>query len=59
MDLVAGTYGKKDWDKGPVITTPQSPVIASPEPASLFLLGSGVLALGAWRRRRNHSVSIS
>jgi hypothetical protein len=33
--------------------------VITPEPASLFLLGSGVLALGAWRRRANHSASIS
>jgi hypothetical protein len=35
------------------------PVVGAPEPASLFLLGSGVLALGAWRRRANRSASIS
>jgi hypothetical protein len=35
------------------------PVVATPEPASLFLLGSGVLAIGAWRRRVNHSAPIS
>ena len=34
-------------------------VVSAPEPASLLLLGSGVLALGAWRRRVNHSASIS
>jgi hypothetical protein len=31
------------------------PVVTAPEPASLFLLGSGILALGGWRRRPNHS----
>ena len=40
----------KDFSKDPV---------SAPEPASLFLLGSGVLALGAWRRRAKHSAPIS
>ena len=31
------------------------PVVTAPEPASLFLLGSGILALGGFRRRTNHS----
>jgi hypothetical protein len=31
------------------------PVVTAPEPASLLLLGSGILALGVWRRRPNHS----
>ena len=31
------------------------PVVTAPEPASLLLLGSGILALGGWRRRTNHS----
>jgi hypothetical protein len=35
------------------------PLVTAPEPASLFLLGSGVFALGAWRRRANHSAPIS
>ena len=30
-------------------------LVTAPEPASLFLLGSGILALGACRRRTNHS----
>ncbi len=46
---------KKEFGKNPVGDAP----IATPEPASLFLLGSGVLALGVWRRRANHSASIS
>jgi hypothetical protein len=29
-------------------------VVTAPEPASLFLLGSGLLALGGCRRRANH-----
>ena len=33
------------------------PAVAAPEPASLFLLGSGMLALGAWRRRTSRSAS--
>jgi hypothetical protein len=37
----------------------KDPVVATPEPASLFLLGSGVLALVAWRRRAKHSAPIS
>ena len=35
------------------------PPVTAPEPASLLLLGSGVLVLGAWRRRANHSAPIS
>ena len=35
------------------------PLVTAPEPASLLLLCSGVLALGAWRRRADHSASIS
>jgi hypothetical protein len=31
------------------------PVVSTPEPASLFLLGSGMLAFGVWRRRANRS----
>jgi hypothetical protein len=34
------------------------PLVTAPEPASLLLLCSGVLALGAWRRRVNHSAPI-
>jgi hypothetical protein len=45
---------KKKFDKDPGPSNPD-PVasVTAPEPASLFLLGSGVLALGAWRRRTN------
>ena len=43
----------KKFDKDP------APSVTAPEPASLFLLGSGLLALGAWRRRTNHSAPIS
>jgi hypothetical protein len=35
------------------------PLVTAPEPASLLLLCSGVFALGAWRRRANHSAPIS
>ena len=35
------------------------PVVTTPEPASLLLLCSGVLALGVWRRRVNRSAPIS
>jgi hypothetical protein len=34
-------------------------VVATPEPSSLLLIGSGVLALGMWRRRANQSAPIS
>jgi hypothetical protein len=43
---------KFDKDADPSNPDPAATVTA-PEPASLFLLGSGVLALGAWRRRTN------
>src|ERR1700745_128702 len=45
---------KKEFTKDSVGDAP----VATPEPASLFLLGSGVLALGVWRRRANHSAPI-
>jgi len=48
-----------DKDKNEFDEKPNDPVVAAPEPASLFLLGSGVLALGAWRRRANNSAPIS
>jgi len=35
------------------------PVVTAPEPASPLLLCSGVLALGAWRRRVNRSAPIA
>ena len=46
---------KKEFTKDSVGDAP----IATPEPASLFLLVSGVLAIGVWRRRANHSAPIS
>jgi hypothetical protein len=46
---------KKEFGKNRVGDAP----VSTPEPTSLFLLGSGVLALGAWRRRANHSAPIS
>jgi hypothetical protein len=52
----------KEFGTGPVVATQESstdPVVSTPEPASLFLLGSGVLALGAWRRHAKHSAPIS
>lgn len=50
-----------DWDKKNKKSDndPNDPVAPVPEPASLFLLGSGVLILGACRRRANHPVPIS
>ena len=47
----------KDKDKNK-FGNDQDPINA-PEPASLFLLGSGVLALAAWRRRTNHSTPVA
>jgi hypothetical protein len=45
---------KKKFDKDPDPSDPgPAASVTAPEPASLFLLGSGVLALGAWRRRTN------
>jgi hypothetical protein len=49
-------HSDKDKNDG---ENPNDPVVKAPEPTSLFLLGSGVLALGAWRRRANHSAPIS
>jgi hypothetical protein len=48
----------KEFSTDPVIATQESstdPVVSTPEPASLFLLGSGMLAFGVWRRRANRS----
>ena len=47
---------KNKFDKDPDPGNPDPAAAANvtaPEPASVFLLGSGVLALGAWRRRTN------
>jgi len=41
-----------DKDKKEFGESPNDPVVAAPEPANLFLLGSGVLALGALRSRK-------
>ena len=46
----------KDKDKDKSGDDP-GPTVAAPEPASFFLLGSGMLALGAWRRRTSRSAS--
>jgi hypothetical protein len=46
---------KSDKDKKQVTDDP----VPAPEPASLFLLCSGLLALGALRRRTNHRAPIS
>ncbi len=45
---------KKEFGKDPM----GDAAVATPEPASLFLLGSGVLAIGVWRRRANRSTPI-
>jgi|GEM_PF-5136399 len=34
------------------------PVTATPEPGSMILMGSGIAALGAWRRRRNSPAAV-
>src|ERR1700751_5730988 len=41
-----------DKDKKEFGESANDPVVAAPEPASLFLVGSGVLALGALRGRK-------
>ena len=46
----------KDSDKDP---DPAGTPVSAPEPVSLLLLGSGVFALSAWRRRPNRSVPTS
>ena len=46
------------WDKDKKQVT-DGPVVPAPEPATLLLLGSGLFALGALRRRTNHSTPIS
>jgi hypothetical protein len=52
---------KKQSTDDPVVDDPavDDPAVAAPEPASLLLLGSGFLALGALRRRANHSTPTS
>lgn len=47
---------KSDKDKK---QSTDDPVVPAPEPASLLLVGSGLLALGVLRRRTNHSAPIS
>jgi PEP-CTERM motif len=48
----------KDKDKNKFEIDP-GPNVAAPEPASFFLLGSGMLALVAWRRRTSRSATLS
>jgi hypothetical protein len=62
-NFYSGVPNTAEWiwwlDHSDIKEFSKDPVVATPEPASLFLLGSGVLALVAWRRRAKHSAPIS